>query len=139
MNCSTLISLLIASLGRLESKRSSRVSKSFTFTHWHALGRRSFPLSSSSLIVLSSYYSLSRCLLTSRFLLIFCFVGETWFIYPWLISPLSYHFSFYACRSAFSHSIPFYLIIFFKHSPVSCLYIGGLSPINLYFSFVFPS
>lgn len=44
VNCSAIISLLIASLGRHESKRSPRVTKSATLTHWPALGRQSFPL-----------------------------------------------------------------------------------------------
>lgn len=61
VNCSAIISLLIASLGRHESKRSPRVTKSATLTHWPALGRQSFPL------------HVTPCLLTCSSYLFFCF------------------------------------------------------------------
>lgn len=43
MNCFAIISLLIASLGRHESRGSLGVTKSATFTHWPAFGRHSLP------------------------------------------------------------------------------------------------
>lgn len=44
VNCSAIISLLIASLGRHESKESPRVTQLATLTHWPAFGRHSHPL-----------------------------------------------------------------------------------------------
>lgn len=45
VNCSAIISLLIASLGRHESKGSPGVTKSATLTHWPAFERRSLHIS----------------------------------------------------------------------------------------------
>lgn len=68
VNCSAIISLLIASLGRHESKRSPRVTKSATLTHWPALGRQSFPLHVTllplpiNLFLPPSFFVLETCL-----------------------------------------------------------------------------
>lgn len=51
VNCSAIISLLIASLGMHESKGSPEVTKSATLTHWPAFGRHSLPLHHSLHIV----------------------------------------------------------------------------------------